>query len=51
MDSLAGLEITVNLEKKYQIKVPPSRYEEMTTIKAIANIVTELLQEKEGAAA
>lgn len=51
LDSLAGLEITVNLEKKYKIKVPPSRYEEMTTIKAIENIVNELLEEKEGAAA
>lgn len=47
LDSLAGLEITVNLEKKYQIKVPPARYEEMVTIQAIANLVTELLDAKE----
>ncbi len=51
LDSLAGLEITVNLEKKYQIKVPPARYEEMVTIQAIATIVTELLDAKETVAA
>jgi len=50
LDSLAGLEITVNLEKKYKIKIPPSRYEEMTTIHAITTIVNELLEEKEALA-
>jgi len=43
VDSLAGLEVTVNLEKRYKIKVPPERYEEMSSIRAIAAIVTELI--------
>ncbi len=46
LDSLAGLEITVNLEKKYGVKIPPSRYEEMTTIAAISSIVEQLVAEK-----
>ncbi len=46
VDSLAGLEITVNLEKQYGIKIPPSRYEEMTSIAAISAIVEQLVAEK-----
>ena len=46
VDSLAGLEITVNLEKKSQIKIPPDRYQDMTNIHAIAGIVTDLLNAK-----
>ncbi len=46
VDSLAGLEVTVNLEKKYQIKIPPERYGEMISIRAIAAIVTELVAAK-----
>lgn len=49
VDSLAGLEVTVNLEKKYQIKIPPERYEDMTSIRAIAAIVTELVAAKAAA--
>ncbi|MDO6708154.1 MULTISPECIES: acyl carrier protein [unclassified Photobacterium] len=47
LDSLAGLEIAVNIEKKYQIKIPPARYEEMTTVRKIAEILSELLEEKQ----
>lgn len=47
LDSLAGLEVTVNLEKQFKVKVPATRYEEMTSIKAIADIVQELLEAKE----
>lgn len=46
VDSLAGLEVTVNLEKKYQVKIPPARYSDMTSIHAIAEIVQELLDAK-----
>lgn len=51
LDSLAGLEIAVNIEKKYQIKIPPAIYEEMTTVKRIAEIVSGLIDEKEAVAA
>ncbi|WP_043316394.1 acyl carrier protein [Microbulbifer sp. HZ11] len=51
LDSLAGLEITVGLEKKYKVKVPPSRYEEMVTIQAIADLINELVDAKEAATA
>lgn len=51
LDSLAGLEIAVNIEKKYQIKIPPARYEEMISVRKIADIVTELINEKEAVAA
>ncbi|QNA87327.1 acyl carrier protein [Massilia sp. Dwa41.01b] len=51
VDSLAGLEVTVNLEKKYQIKIPPARYEELVSIGAIAAIVQELIDAKAGTAA
>lgn len=51
LDSLAGLEIAVNIEKKYQIKIPPARYEEMITVKKIAEIISELINEKEAVAA
>ena len=46
VDSLAGLEVTVNLEKKFQIKIPPARYEELVSIAAIGAIVQELLDAK-----
>lgn len=49
VDSLAGLEVTVNLEKKYQVKIPPERYEEMTSIRSIATIVSELISAKAAA--
>ena len=44
--ALAGLEVTVNLEKKFQIKIPPARYEELVSIAAIGAIVQELLDAK-----
>lgn len=46
VDSLAGLEVAVNLEKTYQIKIPPARYEEMRNIHAIAVIVQDALDAK-----
>ncbi|WP_407330682.1 acyl carrier protein [Enterovibrio sp. 27052020O] len=51
LDSLAGLEIAVNIEKQYKIKIPPARYEDMTTVKKIAEIISGLLAEKEAVAA
>lgn len=50
LDSLAGLEIAVNIEKKYKIKIPPVRYEEMTSVRKIAEILSELLEDKEAVA-
>lgn len=47
LDSLAGLEVAVNLEKRFKFKIPPTRYEEMTTISGISTIVNELLEQKE----
>ncbi|WP_375055760.1 acyl carrier protein [Zobellella sp. DQSA1] len=47
LDSLAGLEVAVNLEKKFKFKIPPTRYEEMITISGISNIVNELREQKE----
>ncbi|MGN0922075.1 MAG: acyl carrier protein [Cellvibrio sp.] len=47
LDSLAGLEVTVNLEKKFKIKIPATRYEEMITIRAIADIVQDLVKQNE----
>lgn len=43
VDSLAGLEVAVNLEKRYGIKIPPAKYPDMTTIRAIAAIVQDLI--------
>lgn len=51
MDSLAGLEVTVNLEKRFKVKVPATRYQEMTSIKAIGSIILELVEAKEADAA
>lgn len=51
LDSLAGLEVTVNLEKKFKIKIPPTRYEEMVTISGISSIVNELRAQNEVATA
>lgn len=51
LDSLAGLEVAVNLEKKFKFKIPPSRYEEMITIAGIATIVNDVQAEKEAVSA
>ena len=45
VDSLAGLEVAVNLEKHYRIRIPAAKYPDMTTIRAIATIVQELLDQ------
>ena len=41
-NSLMGLEVLVELEKKYNVKVPETRLPEMTTIKNIAEIIKEI---------
>lgn len=46
VDSLAGLEVVVNIERKYRIKISPERYAQMTTIHAIVEIVNSLLKAK-----
>lgn len=49
VDSLVGLEITVNLEKRYKVKIPPERYQEMTTIGNIAALIKDLVDAKTAA--
>ena len=46
VDSLAGLEVVVNIERKYKIKILPECYAQMTSIHAIAEIVNSLLEAK-----
>ncbi|MBX3304663.1 MAG: acyl carrier protein [Nitrospira sp.] len=46
VDSLAGLEVVVNIERKYKIKIVPESYAQMTSVHAIAEIVNSLLEAK-----
>ncbi len=45
VDSLMGLEILVALEKRYQIQIPESMLQEMTSISKIAITVWERLDQ------
>lgn len=46
VDSLMGLEILVALEKRYQIQIPESMLQEMTSISKIAVTVWERLESR-----
>lgn len=41
INSLMGLEILVSLEKKYKIRIPESRLQDMTTVRQISEIILE----------
>lgn len=41
VNSLMGLEILVALEKKYKVKIPESKLQEMTTIRKISDLILE----------
>lgn len=41
VNSLMGLEILVALEKKYKVKIPESKLQEMTTIRKISDLIIE----------
>ncbi|MEO8180470.1 MAG: acyl carrier protein [Deltaproteobacteria bacterium] len=51
VDSLMGLEILVALEKRYQIQIPESMLQEMTSIARIASTVWERLESRQQATA
>jgi acyl carrier protein len=44
VDSLRGLEIMVMIERKYKVKLPEERLQEMTTPRSIARMIEEELK-------
>lgn len=42
MDSMLSLEILARLEKKYQIKIPETRFPEFTTLNKTVAVIKEL---------
>lgn len=47
MDSVLAIDITTGLEKKFKVRIPEERMQDFESVQAIAQIIDELLRDKQ----